>query len=63
MPMDIDYIAGKQAIDKLSYLLSQQPHGEREAIADDIIDMVEKLTEKYKGTVEEQFKKENNETI
>lgn len=48
MPMDVDYIAGKQAIDKLSELLSETPHGEREAIADDIIEMVEKLEEKYK---------------
>lgn len=55
MPMDVDYIAGKQALDSLYKLLSSIPHGEREAIADDIIEMEEKLQEKYK--------KEQDETI
>lgn len=57
MPLDVDYIAGKQAIDKLSLLLSRIQHGEREAIADDIIEMVKALEEKYKEEVEEKFKK------
>jgi hypothetical protein len=57
MPLGVDYIAGKQAIDKLSLLLSRIPHGEREAIADDIIELVEKLEEKYKEEVEDKFKK------
>ena len=47
MPMDVDYIAAKQAIDELEELLSDQPHGEREEIADDIIELVEKLKKKY----------------
>jgi hypothetical protein len=36
MGMDIDYIAGKQAIEKLEKLFSDQEHGEREEIADEI---------------------------
>lgn len=56
MPMDVDYIAGKEAIDKLSLLLSRIPHGEREAIADDIIEMVDALEAKYKENVEEKLK-------
>lgn len=47
MGMDIDYIAGKQAIEELDELLSQQEHGEREAIADEIIYFVEKMKAKY----------------
>jgi hypothetical protein len=47
MGMDIDYIAGKQAIDELKELLSDLPHGEREEIADDLIEFAEKMKEKY----------------
>lgn len=57
MPMDVDYIAGKQSLDRIYLLMSQIPHGEREAIADDIIEMEQKLTEKYKEEVEDKFKK------
>jgi hypothetical protein len=48
MPMDIDYIAAKHAIDELSRLLNEQEHGEREEIADEIINFVEKMKEKWK---------------
>lgn len=48
MGMDIDYIVAKDAIDKLTKLLSDIPHGEREGIADEIIDFVEKLEQKWK---------------
>lgn len=47
MGLDVDYIAGKQAIDKLAKLLSDTNHGEREKVADDIIKMVYKLIKKY----------------
>ena len=47
--MDVDYIAGKQAIEELEKLLSNQEHGEREQIADDIIEFVEKMKVKYGG--------------
>ena len=47
MPMDIDYVAAKQAIDELMYLLNQQPHGEREGIADEIIEFVEVMKERW----------------
>ena len=45
--MDVDYIAGKQAIDELEKLLSDQEHGERKQIADDIIEFVEKMKVKH----------------
>ena len=45
--MDVDYIAGKQAIEKLEKLLSDQPHGEREKIADEIIEFAEKMKVKW----------------
>ena len=57
MPMDVDIIAGKQSLDRIYLLMSRIPHGEREAIADDIIEMEKKLTEKYKEEVEDKFKK------
>lgn len=47
--MDIDYIAVKQAIEELIKLFSDQEHGEREEIADDIIEFVEKMKIKYGG--------------
>ena len=34
--MDVDYIAGKQAIEELEKLFGDQEHGEREEIADEI---------------------------
>jgi hypothetical protein len=47
MPMDIDYIAANAAINNLQKLLSNQEHGEREEIADEIIDFVDKMKKKY----------------
>ncbi len=47
MGMDIDYIAGNQAIQELGKLLSDQEHGEREEIADEIIEFVEKMKIKW----------------
>jgi hypothetical protein len=49
MGMDVDYIAGKQAIEELEKLFSKQGHGEREEIADEIIEFVEKMKVKYSG--------------
>ena len=48
MPMDVDYIVAKDAIDELHELLSDMPHGEREEIADEIIEFVEKMKQKWK---------------
>lgn len=45
--MDLDYIAGNEAIEELEKLLSDQEHGEREEIADEIIEFVEKMKVKY----------------
>lgn len=42
MGMDVDYIAGKEAIDVLEMLFNNQKHRERKEIADDIIEFVEK---------------------
>ncbi|MFA5366533.1 MAG: hypothetical protein WC333_01225 [Dehalococcoidia bacterium] len=47
MGLDVDYVAACQAIEKLERLLSNQPHGKREKIADDIIDFVKKMKQKY----------------
>jgi len=47
MGMDVDMIVGRQAIERLEKLLLDQPHGEREDIADDIIEFVEKMKKKY----------------
>jgi hypothetical protein len=47
MGLDVDYVAGKQAIEELEELLSTKGHGKREKIADDIIEFVEKMKIKY----------------
>lgn len=47
MGMDIDYIAGEEAINELEKLLINQEHGERGEIVDDIIGFVEKMKVKY----------------
>jgi hypothetical protein len=49
MGMDIDYIFANQAIEELVKLLRDQEHGERGAIADEIIEFVEKIKIKYNG--------------
>ena len=45
--MDIDYIAAKRAIEDLEKLLGDKKHGEREQIADDIIEFVKKMKVKH----------------
>jgi hypothetical protein len=47
MGMDVDYVVAKQHIEKLEKLLSNQPHGEREVVCDDIIEFVKKMDKKY----------------
>ncbi len=47
MGMDVDYIVAKEAIEELEELLSDQPHGKREKIADEIIDFVENMKKKW----------------
>lgn len=49
MALDIDFIAAKEAIDKLRKLLSSLEHGEREGIADDIEEFVGNMERKWKG--------------
>ena len=48
MGLDVDYIAAKQAIDELEELLTNEPHGEREEIADEIIKLVERFKRRWK---------------
>jgi len=43
MGMDLDYLAAKDSIEELEKMLLDTPHGEREEIADAIIDFVEHL--------------------
>jgi hypothetical protein len=43
MGLDVDYIAAKNAMDELKNIVSDMQHGEREEIADDIIEFVEKI--------------------
>lgn len=43
MSLDVDYIAGAQALDDIGEVLSNTPHGEREEIADKIIAFAESL--------------------
>ena len=47
MPMDVDAIVAGQYIDKLRKIMSDQPHGKREKICDDIINFVDKMEKKY----------------
>lgn len=47
MGMDVDFIVAKEAIEKIEEILFKMEHGEREAIADDIIEFSEKLEKKF----------------
>lgn len=47
MGLDVDSVSGTQAIERLSKLISDMPHGGRSDIADDITDFVDKMIEKY----------------
>jgi len=47
MGLDVDYIAAKDAIEKIEKTVSDMPHGEREDIADEIIEFAENLKVKY----------------
>lgn len=48
MGIDVDYLAGKEAIDDLDKLFKDQNHGERCDMADEIIEFVDKMKSKYK---------------
>jgi len=41
MGMDVDFIVANEAIKELESLLMNQNHGEREEIADEIVDFVD----------------------
>ena len=62
MGLDVDYVFAKRAIDELEKLLSDQPHGQREKIADDIILLVNELKAKYGQEEEENYKGEYFQT-
>jgi hypothetical protein len=47
MALDVDYIAARNAIEEISKVLGDVPHGERVAIADEIIDFAQKLKLSY----------------
>ena len=47
MPLDVDAIAAQQAIEQLEKIIRNHPHMEREQLADDIIEFVDKMEEKY----------------
>ena len=43
MPLDVDYIAGRQAIERIMAKIGNAPHMEREEIADKIIEFEKTL--------------------
>lgn len=47
MKIDVEYIFGIESIERLEKLFKDQPHGEREYIADEIDEFVEKMELKY----------------
>lgn len=52
MGLDVDYIFAKDSIDKLEKYLQSFPHGEREEVADKIIDLVDEFLKKEGYEVE-----------
>lgn len=51
MGIDVDYLAAKDAIELIDKTLMDVEHGEREDIADEIIEFSEKLEKKFGKTV------------
>lgn len=47
MGLDVDYMAADQKLDELKKILRSIPHGSREEIADDIIEFVSQMKEKW----------------
>jgi hypothetical protein len=47
MGLDVDYIAAKEAIKELEALLFKQGHGNREEIADDILNFTTQMKSKW----------------
>ena len=45
--MDVDAVVAKMALDEIQDILGGLPHGEREEIADEIIEFKERLKKKY----------------
>jgi hypothetical protein len=45
MGMDLDWIFAKAKIDELEKYLGDIPHGERQEVADEIIEMIDKYLE------------------
>ena len=48
MGLDVDFVYADQAIKELQKLLSDQPHGEREGITNDITDFVDNMKLKWR---------------
>jgi len=51
MGLDVDYIAGNDAIDRIHEVLNSESHGKREKIVDEIIEFAEQLEKKYGDVV------------
>lgn len=49
MGMDFDYMAGKQALEEIEEILSGMEHGEREQMADDLVEFAQRMKGKYIG--------------
>jgi hypothetical protein len=47
MGMDVDSVFAKEYLDKIRMLVSNQEHGEREGICNDIIEFHGKMEEKW----------------
>lgn len=54
MPMDVDYVVASRYIARLQHILDHLPHGSREEIADQIIDFVNKMEERWGPAKEEE---------
>lgn len=50
MPMDVDYVTAKAALEELDEILSSIPHGKRKMIADDYLDFLDAMIMKYRKT-------------
>lgn len=50
MPLDVDYIVATTVLKELDEILNSVPHGERQKIADDYIEFLDQMREKYLKT-------------
>ena len=59
MPLDVEYLAAKEAIEKLQKKLSKTPHGKRGKIADAIILSVDRICDEFGGDGNKVMNKES----